>query len=335
MNLHPTSFEEYIGHPRALELWKKAVTQIKPGNIVYIYGYSGVGKTTGTQYLTQSFNVLQIDSSICGDSRDILDRIKKFHSWSILFHSNDKEKVIVIDELENFLRSDRNTLNNLLAYLKSHTNPLPVILIGDTETNKKLGEIKSHITDTIFLNRLQETDIFLYLKKRLPKNKLKLADLLQIAEDSNNNIALAIQNVEDRLKKKSKSIYLSHYKGDEHCTFNEIFSSRNPDTIARLLQEDAWMHPLKIHENSLTLLDEKTYPVFLEKYLIFEQWRSEDNPIPYDYLGHVLVHYIPEKNILPTMEFSKLLSYISTQKKYRRSIYTFEDLGRNKNIIFG
>lgn len=334
MNLHPTSFEDYIGNARVLENWKRAITNIQPGHLVYIYGYSGVGKTTGTQFLTQAFNVLQLDSSVCSDSKDIIDRITKFHNWSSLFNQDSRQKVIILDELENFLKTDRNTLNHILTYIKTQTPPLPIILIGDTETAKKLGEIKSHITETIFLNRLQDTDIFLYLRKRLPKNKIKLTDLLQIAEDANNNIAIAIKNVEDRLQKRKKSIFLSHYKGDEHCTFNEIFSSRNPDTIARLLQEDTWMHPLKIHENSISILDEKTYPRFLEEYLVFEQWRSEDNPIPYDYLGHVLVHYIPDKTVRTTMEFSKLLSYISTQKKFKRTIYTFEDQGRNKNIIF-
>ena len=335
--MYPTSFEDYIGHPKTLQAWKQAVTQIKPGQLLYIYGYSGVGKTTGTLLLTQPFNTLLLDTANCSDGRTVMDRILKFQNWSsVLCEENSKAKIVILDELETFLKTDRNILNTLLDYLKKYApHSLPIILLGDTETSKKLGEIRSYITETIFLHRLQETDIFLYLKKHTPKNKIKLTDLLKIAEDANGNLPLAIKNVEERLQKKRSTPPLVHYRGEEHKTFNEIFTCTNPDTISWLLLQDTWMNPLKIHENSLTILDDTTYPPFLQDYIFFERWQSAnpDNHLSFDYLAHALLHHIPPDIKTTPMEFSKLLSYISTQKKFKKMHYTFEDLGRNKNII--
>lgn len=334
MNLCPTTFEEYIGNPRVLQSWKTAIECIKPGDILYIYGYSGVGKTSGTLLLAKPFNILLLDTSKCSDSKELLDHIHKFHSWSSLFQDNDKQKLIIIDELETFIKTDRNSLNMLMTYIKQYgKEALPIILIGDTDSSKKLGEIKNYITDSIYLNRLQDADMFLYFKKRLPRNKIKLVDLMKITEDAAGNILIAIKNIEERyLKRKT---LLSHYKGDEQKTFNEIFNCRNPDIISKLLLEDTWMHPLKVHENSIGVLDEKIYPAFLKDYILFEQWHNsvEDSSLPIDFLAHILIYFMPEGLKIETMEFSKVLSYISTQKKYKKLYYTFEDLGRNKNIV--
>lgn len=335
LSLTPTSFDDYIGHPRTLQSWKQALSQLQKGHLIYIYGHAGTGKSTATRFLTAPYNTLFLDSTNCTDSKELMDRLLKFQNWSSLFHSNDKEKVVVIDELETLLKTDRNTLNNIHLYLKEYAqNALPIILLGDLETSKKLGEIKTVITETIYLPRLQDADIFHYLKKRLPRNKIKLTDLMQLTEEARGNIQLAIKNVEDRLHKRK--VLLSPYEGDEHKTFPEIFSCRNPDTISRLLLEDTWMHPLKIHENTITLLEPPKYASFLKEYIFFEQWQHSqlDNTLSFDYLAHLLIHFIPPNTSLATMEFSKLLSYMSTQKKYKRTNYTFEDTARNKNIIF-
>jgi energy-coupling factor transporter ATP-binding protein EcfA2 len=334
LSLTPTTFEDYIGHPRTLQSWKEALSHLKKGQLVYIYGHAGTGKSTATRLLTAPYNTLTLDSSNCTDSKELMDRLLKFQNWSPLFHNNDKEKVVVVDELETLLKTDRNTLNNIHLYLKQHgDNALPIVLLGDLDTSKKLGEIKTIITETIYLPRLQDADIFHYLKKRLPKNKIKLTDLMLLTEEAYGNIQLAIKNVEDRLHKRKT--LLSPYQGDEHKTFPEIFSCRNPDTMTRLLLEDTWMHPLKIHENALTILDTPTYASFLKEYIFFEHWQQtqQDNTLPFDYLAHLLIHFVPPNTILPSMEFSKLLSYMSTQKKYKRTNYTFEDAARNKNII--
>ena len=333
-------FDDLIGLSKVLTQWKNCFKTISDGDVLFIYGFSGVGKTLGTRLLIQEYNydALWLDSAICDNGKDIYDRILKFHSWSsILQKMESKPKLIVIDELESLLKSDRNILNIILQYIKSYTTKtIPIVLIGDTEIAKKLGDIKSYITDSIYLSRLQENDIFLFLKKRLPRNKIKLDILMKIAEDSNGNLYVAIRNIEDRLNKK-KSYMMSHFVGDEQRTFPEVFQCKNPEIITKLLMEDNWMHPLKIHENSIKLLNDSNYLLFLTDYVFFEIWNYKnqfDDIYIFYYLSLLIIYFISLQNsdgIVDTMDFSKLLSYISTQKKYKKLMYcnTFpiQDLG--------
>jgi hypothetical protein len=334
------SFDDLIGISKVLNHWKTSVKSISKGELLFIYGFSGVGKTLGTKLLIQEcgYNALWIDTSVCENGKDIYDRILKFHNWSsILQQMEGKQKLIVIDELESLLKADRNILNIVLTYLKAYKeDSIPLILIGDTEIAKKLGDIKSHITESIYLARLQDNDIFLFLKKRLPRNKIKLNDLMKLAEDSHGNMYIAIKNIEERLKKR-KSVYIQNYVGDEQRTFPEIFQCKNPEIVTKLLLEDNWMHPLKIHENSIKLLDQPHYIHFLKDYTFFEMWNFKshyEEIIIFYYLAYIIIYFISLQKSdgkVETMDFSKLLSYISTQKKYKKLMYSttfpIEDLG--------
>jgi hypothetical protein len=337
------SFFELIGSKTILTNWYDAVKNIAIGEIVFIYGYSGTGKTCGTRLLVEEFkyNSLFLDTSICNDGKDIYDRILKFHQWSSLVDQlnetpNLDKKIIIIDELESFFKADRNILNIILNYIKLYKNEsIPIVLIGDTEIAKKLGDIKNFITTSLYLSRLQDSDVFLFLKKHLPKNKIKLNELMKIAEDANGNINIAIQTIECKLN--NKKLKLCNLVAEEQRTFPEIFKSKNQDIIARLLLEDNWMHPLKIHENIIKLLNLTYYINFLKDYILFEEWNykyQSDETIPFYYLSFIIIYYIQlqkSDGTINTMDFSKLLSYISTQKKYKKLSYThdfpIEDIG--------
>lgn len=350
---HPTCFDDLIGHKKTLQEWKQIVLQLQPGDILFVYGYSGVGKTMGTKKLLEEFQYtpLFLDSQICSDGKEVMDRIQKFHRWmdlgaSLQEDTHAKKKVIVLDEIESFLKLDRNVLNHIVAYRKQYgTQSIPVILLGHVDVSKKLGDMKHHITHSVRLHRLQDIDIFLFLKKRLPKNKIKLTDLMKLAEDSRGNMYAAILTIQQyTTKKKQSSVLIHHYIGDEQKTFPELFECKNPHMVDRLLMEDSWMHPLKVHENILKLLSPQNYVFFLKNYLDYEFWNYQvqdtvlsevSNPI--FFLTHVILmvlHFQGTIEKLDSMDFSKLLSYISTQKKYRKwayekvpPLYPLEDVG--------
>lgn len=337
----PKSFDDLIGNKRSLHDWKDYMQNIHNDQILYVCGYSGVGKTIGTKLLLQEnqYQSLFLETSICADGKDVLDRIYKFHQWMDLGASlqekgiSIRKKVIVLDEIESFIKIDRNVLNCVLTYKKKYMEEsLPIILIGHMDTLKKLGDMKNYITYTVKLQRLQDIDIFLYMKKRLPKNKIKLTDLMKIAEDANGSICTAILTIQQRLQQGKKKLLLANYIGDEQKTFPEIFECKNPLIVDKLLMEDDWMNPLKIHENIIKVLDHPRYASFLWKYIFYEHWRTKfdadgiyDTMIPIMYLTNVILWYVHNQgNIsqpIDTMDFSKLLSYISTQKKYKKLMY--------------
>jgi hypothetical protein len=332
----PKSFDELIGSKHVLKEWKETFRTIKSGDIVFVSGYSCTGKTLGTRLLVKEFayNGLFLDTNNANDSKDIYDRIEKFHNWSEIGTVNPAKKVVLIDEIDSFIKFDRGLLNTIMTYTNRYKkNHIPIVLISHNDVLKKLGSIKNCITHHIKLNRLEDIDIFLYFKSRIPKNKIKIKDLMQIVEGANGNIYSIIMTI---LNKKQKYI---NYVGDEQKSFNEIFECKNPLVIEKLLSDDEWMHPLKIHENIIKIVDIETYYWFLEKYLYYELWYSNRdeffyNEIPIVYISHVLLHCKKKDIKVDTMDFSKLLSYISTKKKYRKLLYDkvpvsypIEDLG--------
>lgn len=351
MNFQPSCFDELIGFKKTLTTWKEDYERLEEGDILCITGYSGVGKTVGTRMLVQERGdqCLWLDTSVCSDGKDIYDRILKFHNWMDLRETlrqgnNEYEtrKVIVMDEIDSFLKLDRSVLGQVLQYKKRYKNKtIPIILIGHRDVFKKIGDIRDFITNHVSLGRLQDIDIFLYLKKRLPKNAIKLTELMKIAEDCKGNVYMAIQGLLSRIG-KNKKLLLSHYVGDEQKTFEEVFECSNPNTIANLLMEDSWMYPLKIHENIGKVLDEKQYTMFLDGYMFYEYWDYQtrdsvltDTNSPVHYLAHLILSLTEgKKGKMENMEFSKLLSYISTQKKYKKMVfekvppqYPLEDVG--------
>lgn len=345
----PKTFDELIGSKKpALLEWKKTIENIQKGQIIFVSGFSGVGKTLGTKLLMNecSYNSLFLDTSIASDGKDVLDRIQKFHNWSNLNNSfqqlisNKAKKVIVIDEIESFIKNDRNILNSVLLYTKANKDThIPIILISHVDILKKLGDMKNFITTHIKINRLEDIDIFLFFKKRIPKNKIKVNELMNIVEQSNGNIYSSMLSILNSFKKGTVQ---NNYVAEEQKTLQELFECKNPLIVEKLLADDDWMNPLKVHENIIKVLDRTIYVDFLKKYLYYELWHSKlDDSSATDihmiFLTHIILEAVRHQNTdgkIDTMDFSKLLSYISTKKKYKKLMYDkvplsypVEDLG--------
>ena len=360
------SYDELVGNKSLLENCDNSIKNINNGEIVLLYGHSGVGKTITVKLLTENYfnEVLWIDTSLCDNGNDILDRIIKFHKWKDIiktfsdFKISDikntsiqkKSKVIVIDELESFIKIDRsilNTINN--EYCNKYSGIfIPIIFISHIETANKLGNIKDFINIQIHIPKINDIDMFLFFKKRLPARKIKLDTLMNICESANGNINIAIKSVigifnTKNKKKVTKDFLNDNYKAQEQKPFQEIFNCDDNNTITNLLFQDTWMNPLKVHENIVKILDDKTYITFLKNYINFEiiSYKLKDTVFEYTtsiyYLSYIIVYciYLQEnKKKLDNMDFSKMLSYISTKKKFKKMIinrcpnnYPIDDIG--------
>src|SRR5210317_1016208 len=226
------SYDELVGNKSLLENCDISIKNINNGEIVLLYGHSGVGKTITVKLLTEKYfnEVLWIDTSLCDNGNDILDRIIKFHKWKDIvkifsdFKISDiqntsiqkKSKVIVIDELESFIKIDRsilNTINNEYCNKYSGTF-IPIIFISHIETANKLGNIKDFINIQINIPRINDIDMFLFFKKRLPARKIKLDTLMNICESSNGNINIAIKSVIGIFNTKNKKKVTKDFLND-------------------------------------------------------------------------------------------------------------------------
>ena len=130
--------------------------------------------------------------------------------------------------------------------------------------------------------------------------------------------------------KKYKTTLL--HSQDSIFTIDNIFKTIDTKEIYIVLQEDPWIHPLKVIENANKVYTFNEYTSFLKNYLYFEEWMYRvgagyNDTLPIGFLTELIKQYnkrisVKKYKTLPiTIEFTKLLSYISTQKKLHRSLY--------------
>jgi len=228
----------------------------------------------------------------------------------------------MIDELETLIKIDRNIPSYLIKFWEKIEKQMPYILIGQYEADKKISELRK-LCDVLYLQRIQDNDMFLYLKSKIPRNKVKLADLMKIAEDSNGSIYAAIQAIVGYTQSKKQIV---NYGKDKTLDLGDIFQYKNYSDIYMLLSEDPWIHPLKILENIPKVYSKNTYKDFLKDYLVFEELIYNNDmsyDLPIGFLSQLILKYnLQLKNVKHVnIQFTKLLSYISTQKKLHRSLY--------------
>jgi hypothetical protein len=70
----------------------------------------------------------------------------------------------------------------------------------------------------------------------------------------------------NKLQKNSNQKTID-YVSEEQKTLQELFECKNPIIVEKLLADDDWMNPLKVHENIIKILDRTIYVDFLKKYL--------------------------------------------------------------------
>ena len=335
--------EDLIGNHSSIQFVKNFIENMEnqDNNKLIIIGPSGVGKTNCVELICNlcGYEVCKIDSYNCEDSKVFIDRLEKLHQWKDIlqtFQDVKRKRILILDEMESLIQMDRNIPSYLIKFWDRVETHLPCIIIGQYQAEKKIGELKK-ICQMIHFSRIQEKDLFLYLKVRVPKGKIKLTDLMKIAEASNGSIYSAIQSVLEydnqntKIKNKKKTPMMIHDGQDNLSKIENLFSYLKHEDIYQILYEDLWIHPLKVLENSTKVYTHEQYANFIPDYLLFEEWmyrQNQQEDLPAGYLTELIYQYNKKlhenkKKSIGTieMDFTKLLSYISTQKKLHRSIY--------------
>ena len=333
--------EDLIGNHSPIQFIKNFIEKIQNRDKLIVIGPSGVGKTKCIEMVCElyGYEVCKIDSDNCEDSKVFMDRLEKLHQWKDIlqtFQDHQKKRILVLDEMESLIQMDRNIPSYLIKFWNRNESHMPCIIIGQYQAEKKIGELKK-ICQMIHFSRIQEKDLFLYLKARVPKGKIKLTDLMKIAEAANGSVYSAIQSILEydhhcvKNKSKKKTPMILNNGQDDLLKIESIFSYLNREAIYQVLSEDLWIHPLKVLENSSKIYPSEQYASFIPKYLFFEEWmhiQNQHEELPAGYLTELIYEYNDQlaktlKKPIGTieMDFTKLLSYISTQKKLHRSIY--------------
>ncbi len=303
------------------------------GNLLFVSGHSGVGKTYTIQTICDELDLhmIYITSSNCSSSTELNDLlIKSCTSSLIQVLSNDsRSKIIVIDEFESLMSLDRTVNITLLNVLTAGKYKMvPIICIASSDIIKKMGNIKKKC-QIIEISDPSIEELYEILAKMYPSKDPVV--LRQIASTSSGNISQAIENAKGDNKYNSV---------DEKHTIGFLYGNNfDREKVRKIVSSDPWMVPLTYHENLIGELgrrkvtipkSKELYTKFIVDMLTFDKLMHNDaNLLASDIftsLVYPLTRLQLKKNTISNIEsFTKLLSYLSLQKKYSKKIFTDSD----------
>jgi nucleoside-triphosphatase THEP1 len=291
---------------------------------LFITGNSGIGKSYAINKLCNEldFFIININSFNCYSSKQLTDLLFKSFVSSLIqqLTLNTQKKIIIIDEFETLLSFDSTMNIHLFNFLNTSHKHIPIICI--LSNNIKLGEIKKKC---IFyeLPPLNNNEIFKILSKYNPV--ITIEETIKISQDTN-------YNIKDSIKIINNTFYNNN---DDFSNISELYSNNfNRDNFKKIIYKDQWLIPLKFHENLIIELNTRNIPKslkynyykeFIYNFCNFDILMNKNNEIAIDYFISIiydLCQYKYKNNKPHSLEhFTKLLSYLSLQKKNNKKNY--------------
>jgi len=297
---------------------------------IFMSGYSGIGKTYSINNLCKNLElfIINIDSFNCSTSAQLSDLLYKSFVSSLIqtLTNNNARKIIIIDDFDILLSLDSTINITLHNFIQSNANKLkhiPIICIINNNIVKRLGDIKKKckIFETPMMSN---TEIYEILKSY--KSDIKFNEAIKIINNPDFNLSNAIRMV--------TNTYFNH--NDDIIAIDDLYSNVfNRNNLRRIINKEQWIIPLNFHENLITELYENRKGVKKQKELFYKSFMinlcyfdiimSRCNEIGIELFICIIegLFKIPNKKSknLRLSNFTKMLSYLSLQKKTNKSNY--------------
>jgi len=306
---------------------------------LFIMGNNGIGKTSLINQIITDMNLFKIDInySNCNTSLNLIDILYKSYTTSLIqiLTNNTNKKIIIIDDFDIIMSLD-NTVNiTLYNFIINNTNKIkniPLIIITTYNNVKKLGEIKKKCK-FIEIKNLQIEYIHNIFKSY--NNNLTLNDAKDIIEKNNYNLNESIKFISNKFYNNS----------DKFINSNDLFTVEfNRNNIKQILYKEQWLIPINFHENIITELlynrdgnikdKDLFYKKFILNFCFFDIFMAKDNYISIDLFISIIKSLydfkIKKCSKQKTQNFTKMLSYLSLQKKHNKYIYNKLSLPLNQ-----
>lgn len=312
---------------------QKTEPKISLDNFLFVTGNSGIGKTFSIQKICKDLelHVVYLNTNNCSSSAELTDNLVKTTTSSLLqVLTNDlRKKIIVIDEFESMMAIDRTINTTLLNILMDKKlKRIPIICISSIEIVKKIGTIKKKC-QIIELENPTNEDVFSLLKSIYPD---KTDDILKdIVDNSQGHISQCVQKLNNNFFDKTFD------KVDEIRCINYLYGNDfNRHDIINILSNDPWLIPLRFHENLIKELNirkstikknHEYYVKFMNSLLHFDILMYKNT---IDIACDLFTSSIHQLTLMPLKPkktsdisgFTKMLSYLSLQKKYIKKSYS-------------
>jgi len=325
----------------------------------YIYGSSGVGKTTFIIDILKKLNydVIHYDA---GDVRNkaLIDNIasNNIASCNVLdmMHKRVKKIVIVMDEIDGMNSGDKGGLTALIKLIRQKKTKKqklenmtlnPIICIGNYNVDKKIKElikvcnvfeIKTPTTDQMktlirsMFPKIDEKKVEI-IENYAIGDLRKLGFIKKLYENKpdliNAEILQNILNVKtfnEDTNKITKSLIARPYKMDDH---NVLMNETDRTTVALLWHENIVDVIPKNCEQSLPFylrfLDNVCYSDYIDRITFQNQiWHfNEMSSLMKTFNNNRLYHLSKPEHLVPDIRFTKVLTKYSTEYNNIEFIY--------------
>lgn len=303
--------------------------RISINSCILVSGNSCIGKTYSINKICLLLNlyVIHVNTFNCYNSGQLKDIIFKSATSSLIqdLENVSRPKVIVIDNFDSIFSADKTINQTLLKILieKKYKN-IPIICITNNSILKKIGDLKK--TCKIFelsvpsKNDIENTLKYMQIDKKTISILLKNSNgnINRVFEGIDNNSMLSLNNTDE--------VY------DVKQLYNNDFDRNKSINI---LNFDSWLIPLRFHENLIVELENRRisqsvknnfYRNYILLFCTFDSFMYKDNiELAIDIFSCIVYSLSVlkcKKNIDHKMDkFTKVLSYLSLQKKYIKQSY--------------
>lgn len=310
-------------------------TKFSVNSCIIITGYSGIGKTTFINNIAKELElfIVNINCFNCISSNQLTDLLIKSFTSSLIqiLTSNNSKKIIIIDDFDILISLD-NTINlAFYNFINNYTNKfkhIPIICITNNSIVKKLGDIKKKCK-IIDFPKIDEYKFYEILKSY--NNNITLSVTLKILKETDYNLSKAIKIINDN-NYDNNDLILSNDN-----LYTNIF---NRDYLRRIIIKEQWLIPLNFHENLILELTKNRigkikdkeiyYKTFLLNFCYFDIIMNKCNEIGIEFFICIIEELfkfpVKKTNKIKLNNFTKMLSYLSIQKKNNKCFYN------NKNM---
>lgn len=313
-----------------------------------LIGPPGIGKTYGLEKVCEDLGVhiKKIDSANCHSIKELADLFVKMASTNLqdVIQQTVRKNVLFIDEFEILIQLDRNipsSLYQLISADLSKKKPLPympVVIACNDNMEKKLGDIR-RFCKTIHLKPPTEADVLLMLRAYSQLHRLNVPGevILHISESVSGNMQQALQMLQIELLRSNGEGMDTTI--DSMPDIHVLYQNPSRKVAYQLFGEDAWMNPLRFHENLPKEMDMRkgtrqkkdlVYSRMLRCMLDWDAMVNRDDEcldIAMTHLCNAPCYFLPQlerkkrAEDASMNEFTKTLSQMSLQCKLKRHTY--------------
>lgn len=300
-----------------------------------LHGNSGIGKTYRINKILEDSNmeIIKFTTKEINNSKEFEDKLIKTitvkNFMSIISQKEIKKKIILIDDYDELLALDRtinNTIYNILNVKKLKN--IGILIISSNELLKKLGNMKKKCK-CLEIKKNNEKELYQILKKEknIDDKLIKL-----IIKKIDGNIYQGKYYLEN-----TKLINNDNINIDKEYDINYLYGNEyNKEIVNKILYTDTWLVPLRFHENLIKELDNrkvailhkiKYYKKFIYDMCFFDIFMSGSIDIAINIISYYVYNLTKlekKKEVKSNLDnFTKLLSYLSLQKKYIKKSFEY------------